>query len=419
MIETAENPLIDDTNRQKSSVLGRIQWLFARSIAWLTTASWRATVDWPSVRPVLIRCTGHLAVVLLALAAVLLARLDLPQAAADLGQVSVSTSAEAELPEAPSRQPGVKSAIVTRRSYPVDLQLAAKAQPLASAADETITRLALPHTIIPERPRVGVFTYTVQAGDTVFGISESFGVTPYTIYWANSETLNDNPHMLQIGMKLHILPIDGVYHTVSEGETLEGIAEEYGVEPEAINNEWNQLEWGKPLPAGTRLVIPGGEREFVVWQLPKYTSSGIQGGGNAGLCAGPFSGGVIGSGFFAWPVSGRRISGWVFRDPRNPAHGGVDFGLSTGDPIFAADNGVIVYAGWNTWGYGNLVVIDHGNGWQTWYAHLSQVNVYCGQAVWQGNVIGLGGSTGRSTGPHLHFEIRYEGSVVNPLNYLP
>lgn len=417
MIETAENPSIKNTNSQRQSFTRRTQWLFARFVAWIATASWRATADWPSVRPVLTRCTGHLAVMLLALMALLLARIDLPQAAADLGQPPAVAASEDPTP----RQPGVKSSIALMRANPLgsSLEITTPVESPTWTEDDTVTRLALPYTVIPERPRGGVFTYTVQSGDTVFGIAEKFSLTPYTIYWANSETLNDNPHMLQIDMQLYILPVDGVYHAVSEGETAAEIAEEYGVEPQTLFNEWNGLKEGEPLQAGTRLVVPGGKREFVVWQLPKYTSSGIQGGGNTGLCAGPFNAGIIGSGFFSWPTAGRRISGWIFRDARNPAHGGIDIGLNTGDAIFAADNGVVVYAGWNTWGYGYLVVVDHGNGWQTWYAHLSQVSVYCGQAVWQGSVIGLGGSTGRSTGPHLHFEIRYEGNVVNPLNYLP
>jgi len=100
-------------------------------------------------------------------------------------------------------------------------------------------------------------------------------------------------------------------------------------------------------------------------------------------------------------------------------HHGLDFRAKTGNPIYATDSGVIVYAGPNSYGYGNLVVIDHGNGWQSVYGHLSQWNVECGQSVYQGNVIGLAGTTGNSTGPHLHFELRYKGSYVNPWTVLP
>jgi murein DD-endopeptidase MepM/ murein hydrolase activator NlpD len=288
--------------------------------------------------------------------------------------------------------------------------------------DGTITRLALPQTTIPERSRNQVMTYTVQSGDTVFGIAEAFKLTPYTIYWANSETLEDNPHRLGVGMVLNILPVDGVYHVVADGETAAGLADEYGVELEALYNEWNELEQDQPLVAGMRLVIPGGEREFVVWQLPRAVAS--SGGpssnrGRPGMCVGSYSG-LPGRGWFNWPTAGRRISGYYFRDARNPAHGGLDIGVRLGEPIYAADGGVIIFAGW--WGangYGNLVVVDHLNGWQSWYAHLSQVNVFCGQQVNAGDVIALGGSTGWSSGPHLHLEVRLDGVPYDPLAYLP
>jgi murein DD-endopeptidase MepM/ murein hydrolase activator NlpD len=281
-----------------------------------------------------------------------------------------------------------------------------------------LTRLALPHTVIPERPRRSVITYTVRPGDTVYGIAQQFGLTPYTIYWANSDVLHDNPHLLWPDMVLNILPVDGVYHTVSEGETVASIAEKYSVDPSALYNEWNDLEEGEPLLAGMRLVIPGGTREWIVWQLPQYT--GLRGSAavGSGVCALPASG-IRGYGWFDWPTASRRISGWVFRDPRNPPHGGIDIGLRVGDPIYAADNGVVAYAGWNDWGYGYLIVLDHGNGYHTYYAHLSGIWVVCGQSVQKGAAIGAGGSTGRSSGPHLHFEIRYEGIPQDPLYYLP
>jgi murein DD-endopeptidase MepM/ murein hydrolase activator NlpD len=101
-------------------------------------------------------------------------------------------------------------------------------------------------------------------------------------------------------------------------------------------------------------------------------------------------------------------------------HPGIDIAAWTGMPVYASDTGVVVYAGWNDSGYGNLVIIDHGNGWQTAYAHNSQINVRCGQTVYQGDVIALAGSTGRSTGPHIHFEMRSDlYGRVNPWLYLP
>lgn len=135
-----------------------------------------------------------------------------------------------------------------------------------------------------------------------------------------------------------------------------------------------------------------------------------------GVCVGPFIG-PLGTEAFIWPAGNHYLSGYNFNWRYHP---GIDIATQLGDPIYAADTGVVVFAGWNSQGYGNLVVLDHGNGWETLYAHLSQFNVDCGQAVYQGNVIGYAGSTGNSTGPHLHFEILNDTyGRVNPWSYLP
>jgi murein DD-endopeptidase MepM/ murein hydrolase activator NlpD len=286
---------------------------------------------------------------------------------------------------------------------------------------------ANPYTAIPSRERRGVITYTVQAGDTLFGIAAQFGLRPESVLWANYDTLEDNPHLLKTDMDLAIPPVNGIIYTVAEGDTVEGIAEVYKVTPDAIyveGYEWNLLRPGEQPLAGASLIIPGGSREFKAWTIsaaenaPKtnsYDASGaVVARGNIGTC-GDVSAGLAGTGFFIWPtpkhwVSGNNYAGW---------HPGIDIAAKLGDPIYASDNGVVIYAGWNNWGYGNLVVIDHGNGWQTWYAHNSEIYVSCGQNVYQGGVIAAAGSTGRSTGPHLHFETRFQGTLPNPFNVLP
>jgi murein DD-endopeptidase MepM/ murein hydrolase activator NlpD len=286
---------------------------------------------------------------------------------------------------------------------------------------------ANPYTAIPSRERRGVITYTVQAGDTLFGIAAQFGLRPESILWANYDTLEDNPHLLKPGMDLAIPPVDGIVYTVVEGDTVEGIAETYKVTPDAIYTagyEWNLLKPGEQPFAGASLIIPGGSREFKAWtisaaenapQTNSYDTSGaVVARGNIGTC-GDVSGGLPGTGTFIWPapkhwVSGNNYAGW---------HPGIDLAAKLGDPIYASDTGIVIYAGWNNWGYGNLVVIDHGNGWQTWYAHNSEIYVGCGQNVYQGSVIAAAGSTGRSTGPHLHFETRFQGTLPNPFNVLP
>jgi murein DD-endopeptidase MepM/ murein hydrolase activator NlpD len=127
--------------------------------------------------------------------------------------------------------------------------------------------------------------------------------------------------------------------------------------------------------------------------------------------------GPVGTGTFIWPTTEKYLSGYDYSPETN--HWGIDVAGRLGNSIFATDNGVVVYAGWNDWGYGNVVVIDHGNGWQTLYAHLSAFNVDCGSYVYQGDTIGAMGSTGNSSGPHLHFEMRSDKyGRANPWNFL-
>lgn len=292
---------------------------------------------------------------------------------------------------------------------------------------EGIPRLSTLHTIIPTRPRTDVITYTVQTGDTIFGIAEMFGLKPETILWGNYYTLADDPHRLIPGQVLYIMPMDGTYHRWSAGEGLNGVARGYNVTPEVIVN-WpgNHLnvetlgDWSNPkIEPGTMLFVPGGSRPFVTWSAPRITrdNPGVARILGPGYC-GTVMDGAVGTGMFIWPANNHWLSGYDYSPSTN--HYGIDIAGSLGDPVYAADNGVIVYAGWNDWGYGNVIVIDHGNGWQTLYAHLSYVGVGCGQSVYQGGVIGSFGSTGNSSGPHLHFEMMHDSyGKVNPWNFLP
>jgi murein DD-endopeptidase MepM/ murein hydrolase activator NlpD len=123
-------------------------------------------------------------------------------------------------------------------------------------------------------------------------------------------------------------------------------------------------------------------------------------------------------GQFTWPSAQRAISGWTFHDPRNPGHIGLDIAASMWDPIVAVADGVVVFADWGG-GYGNLVIVEHGADWRSYYAHLSEIVVKLGQEVRQEELLGGAGSTGYSTGPHLHFELRYQGRPVDPHIHLP
>lgn len=288
-----------------------------------------------------------------------------------------------------------------------------------------ITRIARLHTDVPSLPRSTVAVYTVQAGDTLFGIADKFGLQPETILWSNQFVLGDNPHNLRPGQELNILPVNGAYHRWSAGDGLNGVSRFFGVDPTSIiNYPSNNLnpetigDWSAPnIPAGTWLVIPGGRREFVNWSAPDIPrdNPGVAKVLGPGACE-SVTNGAIGNGVFIWPANNHFLSGFDYNPSAN--HPGIDIDGEEGDPVYAADSGVIVYAGWNNWGYGNMIVINHGNGWQTLYAHLSSYYVGCGQSVAQGGVIGTIGSTGNSTGSHLHFEMMLNGTKVNPHDYL-
>jgi murein DD-endopeptidase MepM/ murein hydrolase activator NlpD len=290
-----------------------------------------------------------------------------------------------------------------------------------------IPRLAQVHTTIPSRPRQEVEKYTVLEGDTVFGIAEKFGLKPYTILWGNYFVLLDNPHNLQVGQELNILPVDGTYHEWQQGEGLNAIASYYGVTPEdIINYPANGLDpatigdFANPnIAPGTWLVIPNGKREFIAWSAPlgvtreNPASARVLG---PGACD-PISGGAVGYGAFIWPSNKHYLSGFDYTPAAN--HWGIDIAGNEGEAVYATDAGVVVYAGWNNYGYGNMIMVDHGNNFQSLYAHLSAIHVGCGQSVGQGDVIGAIGNTGKSSGSHLHFEIRAISSFVNPHDVLP
>jgi len=290
-----------------------------------------------------------------------------------------------------------------------------------------IARDADLHTTLPVRlARYAVTEYTVEAGDSIFSIADKFDLKPETILWGNRYTLGDDPHFIVPGQTLNILPVDGVYHQWSAGEGLNGVASFYGVTPEDIIN-WpgNELDaeeigdFANPrIPPDTMLVIPGGQGIFTDWRTPRISREEPATAKHLGpgACTASFDG-VTGTLSFLWPSTERYLSGFDYSPETN--HFAIDIAGNLGNPILAADNGVVVYAGWNDYGYGEMVVIDHGFGWQTLYAHLSQINVGCGQEVYKGDTIGLMGSTGKSTGPHLHFEMRSdEYGRVNPWDFL-
>ncbi len=291
---------------------------------------------------------------------------------------------------------------------------------LANQDDGLLTRFALPQTVKQIEERKTIFTYTVQPGDTVEGLSTRFGLEPATLAWSNEEVEEDPDH-LSLGQILNILPVDGVYYKVQTGDTLDSIAKKFKAKVEDIVGlSYNNLGNGANVVAGTQIIVANGVKPLKprIVELPIAASSQGQAAApraNTGAAAPQaFTAPRAATGIFSYPLTGYILSQNFWW-----GHPGLDMAISSGTPIRAADNGYVQFSGWSTVGYGNLVVINHNNGFTTWYAHMvGTPYVQNGQPVARGQVIGLVGSTGRSTGPHLHFEIRRNGVQQNPFFFL-
>ncbi len=271
----------------------------------------------------------------------------------------------------------------------------------------------IPLTDAPKRVRLDVVKYTVQFGDTVSDIAVQYEVSADSILWANPK-LEDNPDMLSVGQVINVPPVSGVLYAVANGDTLRSIADKFkgkktvdAVVNDAVNLEFNQQLHDLKAPdyaltVGQFLMIPGGSKPYVPRVVNAYS--------------GPIPATAArGTGNFGWPVSGRITQKFWSHHP------GIDIGAPKGTPIYAADSGYVVVAGWDQErvSYGFMILIDHGNGYITRYGHLSSFNVEVGDSVKKGQLIGRVGSTGNSTGPHLHFEIIKNGERRNPFGYLP
>ncbi len=268
-------------------------------------------------------------------------------------------------------------------------------------------------TNIPERPRYKPVKYRVSRGDAMLAIADEFKVKSETILYVN-KSLEDNPHNLKPGMELLIPPVDGMYYEWKDGDTFETVAEKLEAKPEDIMNfPGNNIDLTNPkVEPGTTVMVPGGSRELRAWEADLVTLSRSNNGstGTSDFGSNACGGGAVASGF-GWPADDHTLSG----NPYGPGHLGIDISAPEGSAVYAAGSGVVTMAqsGWN-YGYGNVVQIDHGSGYVTVYAHLSQINVSQCQSVGQGTLIGLSGSTGNSFGAHLHFEIRVGGTNINP-----
>jgi len=252
-----------------------------------------------------------------------------------------------------------------------------------------------------------IYVYTVEEGDTLSEIAESFDVSLNTIRWEN----NLSGQTISVGQKLNILPVTGVKHIVKKGDNISNIANKYEAEMEDILI-FNGISKEDGLKQGDLLFIPNGIIKPVV-VANKKTSSGVAVSSSSNTKA-P-------AGYFIRPAVGIITSPYGSR--KGGFHYGIDIGNKRGTPIVAAASGVVTKVlssckeGNSSCGgrYGNYVLIQHPNGTSTMYAHLNNVSVSVGVSVSQGQNIGTLGSTGRSTGPHLHFEVRNaNGSTMRP-----
>jgi murein DD-endopeptidase MepM/ murein hydrolase activator NlpD len=336
----------------------------------------------PEGTTALVRMASHLVLVLVAVGVLAFSRLTLP--GWDIVQVREET-AQIEAEEAAlALEAGESSA----------------AESSAAEQELALERRAVPFTLIPERARTEIITHTVVAGDTLYALAKKYGVGAETLMWANN--MEQNPDLLRLGQKLIVLPFNGVYHTVGAKDTLEAIAKKYKANvADIIAYEPNRLDLKNPvIHAGQKLVVPGGTKPVVVKQVKVYS--------------GPVPASAAkGSGRFVWPTTGYITQGY------KPLHRAIDIAGRVGLPVKASDAGYVVESGWSNAGYGYYIVVDHRNGFQTLYAHLSRILVGPGQSVGKGATIALMGSSGRSTGAHLHFEVRQGGSLRNPFGYLP
>lgn len=322
------------------------------------------------------RYSTHVGVILLILAALLISRMEIPRSSLGIEEIEILAS------EVPDES-------VTERPLPLSLPVSFL----------SLSKAPVPRTTVPERLRESIMIYKVQPGDTLYGIGQKFGIGGETVMWANEQ--EDNPDVLSIGQELIILPVSGVYHTVRKGDTVESIATKYHVEPSAITQfAMNGLKPPFELTVGEKIIVPGGQKPYVPRTVAAYQ--------------GPVpTDATRGTGIFGWPASG------LITQKYWGGHRAIDIAASTGTPIYAADSGYVVMLGYSRSGYGNMLVLDHGNGFQTLYAHLDGFNVRQGQSVKKGQKIATMGTSGRTTGPHLHFEIIKGGVQRNPIGILP
>lgn len=259
------------------------------------------------------------------------------------------------------------------------------------------------------QPVVGrdIVVYTVQSGENISTIAAKFNVSVETILWQNGLGINS---VIRAGDLLEILPVTGVTHKVVRGETVGSIANKYSIEADKIIG-YNNLFDVNDIKIGQKLIIPGGKKASPYVSRSNYDTDPVPKVSPISKLFVPPSKAATGAGMF-WPAGVRRISQYY-----SWRHLALDIAGPKGTPIYAAESGTVEFSGVLR-GYGNNILINHGNGVKTRYAHASKLYVGMGDTVVKGQTIMAMGSTGWSTGPHLHFEVIVGSAKKNPLSYI-
>lgn len=272
--------------------------------------------------------------------------------------------------------------------------------PAASLNPPAETAISETAPVAPASATPAIITHTVATGDTLWDIAAKYNTDVESIMSLNSLTRSSS---LKIGQSLRILTIKGAVHQVKSGDSIDRLAAVYGVKADVIVSA-NNLPDAAKLAIGQELIIPGG----------KTTTVATTSRGGTTRPTTPTTP-TTSTKSYSWPVRGVLTSGFGSRWGK--LHAGIDIGVPTGTAVKAARAGTVTLAGWYG-NYGYAVIIDHGGGATTLYGHNSQLLAKVGDKVEVGDVIARSGSTGKSTGPHVHFEVRLNGKAVNPLGQL-
>jgi murein DD-endopeptidase MepM/ murein hydrolase activator NlpD len=276
---------------------------------------------------------------------------------------------------------------------------------------------------VPDAGPVAYLTYEVQPGDTLYGIAERHGIDAQYLLWNNPE-LTANPDLLIVGAKVLVPGVNGIVYDVRLGDTINAIAATYDIAADdVLSFAPNGLDSPDHIIEGSVLVLPGAvpppppPPPPVAPVAPPAEPPGLPAQGPVPAGIAPSSGPVlVASVGYVWPVSGTLWGGF---GPRwGSFHKGIDIGANAGTPVTAAASGQVILSTYSDNGYGNYVIVQHADGSETLYAHLSERYAVLGQNVSQGELLGAVGCTGWCTGNHLHFEV-HVGGPVDPMGYLP